>query len=136
MNYLDLQLSSFLILFLAGIFLGIWFDFYRVWRGRIRPNPLLDFCGDLAFWMVALIGAGFLIYWGTWLELRLYVWLVIGIGVAFYMAVFSPVMIRLFLGFWKAAGWLPRLTTAGVWRLRDSLRRLRWRRSKMGGAKD
>lgn len=126
MEYLNLQISSLLILLGTGWFLGAFFDLYRVLRCRIRRNFFTDLIGDLVFWLLALLGAGLLIYWGTWLELRLYVWLITAIGLALYFSFFSPVLIPLFLRFWQAVGWLPRQVAKGVWHTRIMARKAGW----------
>lgn len=88
--------------------LGGFFDLYRVFRSTIKVNKLIDSIGDLFFWLCALMLLGPLIYWSTWLELRFYVWLALGAGLGFYMMVFSPKLIRVYLRFLKAITWLPR----------------------------
>ncbi len=126
MEYLNLQMSSLLILLGTGWFLGAFFDLYRVLRCRTRRNFFTDLLGDLVFWLLALCGAGLLIYWGTWLELRLYVWLIIAVGLVLYFSFFSPVLIPLFLRFWQMVGWLPRQVANGVWHARIIARKAGW----------
>jgi spore cortex biosynthesis protein YabQ len=101
-EYVTTQLSSFLILLLTGMLLGAFFDFYRVLRGVVRAGPLFTVAGDLLFWLGAFVLAVPLIYWSTWLELRFYVW------AALYFPVFSPLLVPLYLRFWRAVTWLPR----------------------------
>lgn len=108
MEYVNFQFNSFLILFLAGMILGGFFDFYRVFRSTIRVNQVIDNLGDLLFWLVALLLLGPLFYWSNWLELRFYVWLALGAGLLFYFTVFSPKLIKAYLKFWKALSWGPR----------------------------
>lgn len=108
MEYVNLQFNSFLLLILTGMILGGFFDLYRVFRSTIRVNKLIDSIGDLLFWLFSLMILGPLIYWSTWLELRFYVWLALGGGLTFYLMVFSPKLIRIYLRFWKAITWLPR----------------------------
>ncbi|HYH01713.1 MAG TPA: spore cortex biosynthesis protein YabQ [Bacillota bacterium] len=113
MAYVNTQLSSFFILLIAGLVLGGFFDFYRVWRSRIRVNWLVTAVGDLFFWFLALVLMTPLIFWGTWLELRLYVWLALGFGMVFYFSVLSSICISVFLKFWRLVTWLPR--QVGYW---------------------
>lgn len=108
MENVNLQFNSFLILFLAGMFWGVFFDLYRVFRSAIKVNQVFDNLGDLLFWLLSLLLIGPLIYWSTWLELRFFVWLAIGGGLALYFLVFSAKMIRIYLRFWKALTWGPR----------------------------
>ena len=113
MTYVNTQLSSFVILLIAGLVLGGFFDFYRVWRSRVRVNWLVTSVGDLLFWFLALVIITPLIFWGTWLELRLYVWLALGAGMVFYFGVLSSICIPVFLKFWRLVTWLPR--QVGYW---------------------
>lgn len=108
MEYVNFQFNSFLILFLSGMFLGGFFDLYRVFRSTIRVNRVIDNLGDLIFWFLSLLLMGPLFYWSTWLELRFYVWLALGAGLLLYFTVFSPKLIGTYLKFWKAITWWPR----------------------------
>lgn len=108
MEYVNLQFNSFLLLILTGMIFGGLFDLYRVFRSTIRVNKIIDAIGDLLFWLLSLMLLGPLIYWSTWLELRLYVWLALGAGLVFYLMVFSPKLIRIYLRFWRTITWLPR----------------------------
>lgn len=108
MEYVNLQLNSFLILFLTGMFWGGFLDLYRVFRSTIKVNVVIDTLGDLFFWLMSLLLLGPLVYWSTWLELRFYVWLALGIGLIFYFSIFSAKLIRFYLRFWKAITWAPR----------------------------
>jgi spore cortex biosynthesis protein YabQ len=130
MEYINLQLSTFLILLITGMLMGVLFDLYRVLRSRLRPNVIVDFLGDLFFWLVALFGVGLLVYWGTWLELRLYVWLILLGGLLFYYLWFSALLIPWYLRFWQAIGWLPRQLTGSVWRFSVLIKKMGWRRQK------
>lgn len=113
MEYVHLQFSSFLLLLLTGMALGGFLDLYRVFRGVIRAKRFLTPIGDMLFWMVAVIIFTPLIYWSTWLELRLYVWLSLLLGVTVYYLVFSRIMIPIYLKFWHALTWFPRQLVNG-----------------------
>jgi len=104
--------------------LGGFFDLYRVFRSTIKVNKLIDSIGDLLFWFFALLLLGPLIYWSTWLELRFYVWLALGAGLFFYLAVFSPKLIRIYLRFWKAITWLPRQAINSIQRFKFVIAKL------------
>jgi spore cortex biosynthesis protein YabQ len=107
-EYVTTQLSSFLILLFTGVLLGAFFDFYRVLRGVVRADTLFTMVGDLLFWLGAFVWAAPLIYWSTWLELRLYVWVALLLGILLYFPVFSSLLIPLYLRFWRTVTWLPR----------------------------
>lgn len=125
MEYVNLQFNSFLILILTGMILGGFFDLYRVFRSTIRVNKLIDTLGDLFFWSLSLLFLGPLIYWSTWLELRFYVWLALGAGLALYFMVFSPKLIRIYLRFWKAITWAPRQIINWIQRLKFSIEKIK-----------
>lgn len=126
MDHVNVQLSSILITLLAGMIFGVFFDFYRVFRGktlgkkgRYRTKVSgLNIIGDLAFWGLAFVLITPIIYWGTWLELRLYVWLLFLGGVGLYIAIFSRVVIPWILGIWQILAWGPRKLGMAVWRLK------------------
>jgi spore cortex biosynthesis protein YabQ len=101
MEYVITQLSSFLILLLTGLVLGGFFDLYRTWRGTIKVSRLVTAVGDLFFWLVVLVTAILLIFRSTWLELRLYVWLAVGLGLVLYLTVFSSLLIPCFVKLWR-----------------------------------
>lgn len=111
---------------MAGMFLGVFFDFYRVVRGKILKKKGrrqkggfgFDFFGDLVFWGMTFVLITPIIYWGTWLELRLYVWLIILAGIGIYWFVFSPVIIPWLLGLWRIITWLPRKLGMALWRFK------------------
>ncbi len=126
MEYVNLQFNSFLILFLTGIVLGGFYDLYRVFRSTIRVNKLIDNLGDLLFWSLSLLLIVPLIYWSTWLELRFYVWLALGTGLAFYYMTFSQKLIRIYLKFWRAITWLPRQVMNFIQSAKFSIEKVRF----------
>lgn len=138
MDHINVQLSSILITLLAGMIFGVFLDFYRVFRGKImgkkgryRTHPMgLNFVGDLVFWSLAFILITPVIFWGTWLELRLYVWLLILAGIGLYFAIFSRVTIPWILGLWQILAWGPRKLAMLAWRLKVFSKKVSWWFSK------
>jgi spore cortex biosynthesis protein YabQ len=126
MDHINVQLSSLLIVLLAGMIFGVFFDFYRVFRGKIIEKKgryrtrirSLNIIGDLCFWGLAFILITPIIFWGTWLELRFYVWLLILIGIGLYLTFFSPVIIPLILGLWRILAWAPQKLGIVIWRIK------------------
>lgn len=111
MEYVEQQLSSCWVLLIAGMGLGLFYDFYRVFRGRAgfkSGRCLIEALADLVFWCLALILITPFIFWSTWLELRLFVWLLILAGLVFYFVLFSKALLPLIRSFWSAVLWLPR----------------------------
>jgi spore cortex biosynthesis protein YabQ len=130
-NHVNVQLSSVLIVLLAGMILGAVFDLYRVLRGKIignknRHRGLVNFFGDLCFWGLALILITPVLFWGTWLELRLYVWLLMLAGLILYFGIFSSVLIFLYLNLWRMVTWLLKKLVTVIWRFRNYIKKLTW----------
>jgi spore cortex biosynthesis protein YabQ len=135
MDHVNVQLSSILITLLAGMIFGVFFDCYRVFRGKImgkkgRSASGLNFISDLVFWGMMFILITPIIFWGTWLELRLYVWLLILAGIGLYLAIFSRVTIPWILSLWGILAWGPRKLSMAVWRLKVFSKKVGWWFSK------
>jgi len=126
MEVVNLQLSSFVILLLTGMCLGFLMDGYRVLRSRIGKNHLITASGDLLFWGIAFLVMVPLIYWSTWFELRLYVWMAMGFGLLFYFLVFSRVIIPGLLILFKASVWLPRQILKLISQIKQVWLQLTW----------
>lgn len=126
MEFVSDQFGSFLQLLLIGMVFGVFFDLYRVFRGMVKVNKTVDFLGDLLFWVLMMVFLIPLIFWSTWLELRLYVWFSLLVGVLSYFWLFSPIFIPVFLRFRKILVWLPRQATNGTWRIWLLLRKAGW----------
>ena len=124
MAYVNLQLNAFLVLLFTGVVWGGFFDLYRVFRSRIKVNKTIDLMGDLIFWLLAVCLVIPLIYWGTWLELRLYVWISILLGLVLYFSFLSNLFIPIFKVFWKIMGWLPGMIINLVWRFGLTIQRV------------
>ncbi len=124
MEFIYLQLNTFLVLLFTGILWGIFFDLYRVFRSQIRVNRAIDFIGDVIFWILAAILIIPFIYWATWLELRLFVWIIILLGLILYFTCLSSILIPVFKIFWQAVNWLPGIIINIFSRLKYNLRRL------------
>lgn len=117
MEAIGVQLSSCLLLLLAGMVLGGLLDSYRIIRGKLgrkrrgtsrRVSRYLTYLGDLLFWVAVLVLIGPMIYWSTWLELRFYVWLMLFLGLLVYFVFFSSLIILLFIKVGRMIGWFPR----------------------------
>lgn len=124
MEFIHLQLNTFLVLLFTGILWGIFFDLYRVFRSRIRVNRITDGVGDVIFWILAAILIIPFIYWATWLELRLFVWFIIILGFILYFVYLSSILIPVFKIFWQAVNWFPGIIINILSRLKYNLRKL------------
>ena len=81
---MDLQFYAFFVMVLAGVALGLGYDTYRAFRAICRPNGWIGAAADLLFglWAFFLFGSALLL--GNWGDLRVYVAVGVGIGLAFY----------------------------------------------------
>lgn len=102
MESLGTQLYAFGIVLLAGITLGLFFDFFRVVRGLIRPGFIGTPILDLLFW--ALITPILILYLllANWGELRGYVIIGLLLGLFFYRLILSGMVISFLL--WLVQG--------------------------------
>lgn len=126
MDFVKVQMSTSVLLLLTGMVLGGFLDLYRVFRATVKVNKLIDFFGDLIFWILAVILLTPLIFWSTWLELRLYVWLFLLIGLLMYYFLFSQILIPFFLKFWHAVTWVPRQLYHGTQWLKLTIKKNFW----------
>lgn len=90
---LDLQMYMFVIMTIAGIALGIWYDLYRAARHAFAWRGAAADLQDLLFWTgaAALVLAG--LYVGSRVEVRLYVPVGLAIGFSFYYFTAGPVFL-------------------------------------------
>lgn len=98
MDSLNVQLYAFAATLLAGASTGFLFDLYRLLRSWLRPGTLSTAIMDLFFWLV--LGPVIIIYMliANWGELRLYVFIGVMLGIAFYYLIFSKWVIIVFIG--------------------------------------
>ncbi|MCL5045559.1 MAG: spore cortex biosynthesis protein YabQ [Actinobacteria bacterium] len=80
----DLQFYAFFVMVLAGVALGLGYDTYRAFRTFCRPLGLIGAAADLIFGLWALFLLGLALLLGNWGDLRVYVVVGVGIGLAFY----------------------------------------------------
>ncbi len=96
MQSLTSQFYAFLVTILAGVIIGILFDFYRVVRGLVRPRKVFTHLGDLTFWVVSTLVIFFLLLVGNWGEMRFYVFIGILAGIGLYLKCLSRYFIKIF----------------------------------------
>lgn len=94
MPSLSTQISAFLTVIAAGVFLGGLFDVYRVFRGFARPGAVLTALFDAFFWLVASPCTIWILLTGNWGELRFYVPVGFLLGLFLYFVVISPFMVQ------------------------------------------
>ena len=83
MEKIDWQLSTIVLLMLAGAGGGFLADCFRILK-KGRKNQVLDF----VFWPVSLLFLSPVIFYANWGEVRLYLWLRLGSGVVLYRKLF------------------------------------------------
>ncbi|MGI6227797.1 MAG: spore cortex biosynthesis protein YabQ [Peptococcales bacterium] len=110
------QLFAFLVTISIGFLAGILFDIYRVFRGLWQPRKLGTFLGDLLFWISMTVIVFTLLLIGNWGEIRIYVFIGMGLGSYFYIKFLSKrwqrisrkvfiFLIKIFGVAWKIISW-------------------------------
>lgn len=95
---LTMQVETFLLTVVTGMFLGLLFDFYRIMRGVFKPRWLVTSVADLLYWLVATVIVFVALLFGNWGEVRLYVFIGLLTGVLLYYWLLSRPAIRLLIG--------------------------------------
>jgi spore cortex biosynthesis protein YabQ len=114
---LSAQLYAFAVTMAAGASLGFVFDLYRLLRAFLRPGQLVTFVMDLGFWVIIAPLLAVYLLAANWGELRLYVLVGIGLGLAFYYLLISRIVIRLALGLARLIGFVISLVCQMVFAL-------------------
>lgn len=89
------QLNSFFIFTLVGIIISVLFDIFRVLRKTFKTPDTITYIEDILFWIIAgtiILSSIFLFNNG---ELRLYLFIGMGIGVLIYMLLLSKYFINI-----------------------------------------
>jgi hypothetical protein len=97
-EFINWQLSSMSILFITGVIWGLLFDLHNYIKkksgvGRVKKAGGLR---DFFFWVCSFFLIPPLIFVANWLELRLYVWFSIGMGLIAYYCLFHPSLASVF----------------------------------------
>ncbi len=79
---------------LCGLLIGLAFDLYRVVSFRFRVPRWLLPALDIVYWTAATLGVFWILLLYNQGEVRLYVFLGLGIGVTGYFGLFSPWVIK------------------------------------------
>ena len=108
------QITAFLLLVLWGNLVGGFFDCYRFFRLLWRPKKWGTNLGDAFFWLFVTVFTYLYLLRSTWGEVRLYVFLGIGLGLFIYLNYFSKYMlifiVRVYLVLKKLVALALRLT--------------------------
>ncbi|HEY8343843.1 MAG TPA: spore cortex biosynthesis protein YabQ [Bacillota bacterium] len=96
MEFIDWQLSSMSILFITGVFWGLLFDLHNYAKTKSSRVKKAGGIRDFFFWVCSFFLIAPLIFVANWLELRLYVWFSIGMGLIAYYYLFHPSLVSVF----------------------------------------
>ncbi|MFZ5639756.1 MAG: spore cortex biosynthesis protein YabQ [Bacillota bacterium] len=109
MQDLTSQFYAFCVTVLTGLLLGIFFDVYRVVRGIIRPRRIISHLSDLLFWLISTGFIFLLLLFGNWGEVRLYVFIGVGLGAFIYLQLFSRLTVKLLVFLLRLLGYVKNL---------------------------
>jgi len=90
------QAGAFISTIVIGMSAGLLYDYYRAVRAVCKLRKMGTFVGDVIYWLVTTVIVFFMLLWGTWGELRLYVLLGISVGAFLYFHLFSRAAYRVF----------------------------------------
>ena len=114
------QIYAFGVMLLTGITSGFCYDFYLVLKRRWKLKKTGTGIGDLLFWIVLTLLVFSLLVVGNYGELRLYVFIALGLGLLLYYKILSKSMVCLLQKLLNTIQklWLLTVkTTAFFWRL-------------------
>ncbi len=90
------QFASFFFTLVIGLILGAIIDAHRSFHRLVRPPFLIVTLGDFLLWLILALLVFFLLLFNNWGEIRAYVFIGMGTGLAIYHYWFSKTM----LSFW------------------------------------
>ena len=90
-------LYAFGIVLLAGANLGLFFDFFRVIRGPLRPGHTATPFSDQLFWAAVTPGLALYLFLANWGELRGYEVIGLTLGLFFFRLFLSGLVISVLL---------------------------------------
>lgn len=96
MDMLINQARAFTSTIIIGMSAGLLYDYYRAVRAALKLKRTGTFVGDAIYWLVTTAMVFCMLLWGTWGELRLYVFIGIGLGALLYFQLFSRAACRVF----------------------------------------
>ncbi|MEW9702463.1 spore cortex biosynthesis protein YabQ [Paenibacillus sp. SI8] len=94
---LHVQFQTIFMMFLSGIALGSMFDVFRVLSGKLRLPRWTISLIDVLYWIVATILVFRMLIYSNEGQIRVFIFLGMGIGICFYFALLSIWIIRLTL---------------------------------------
>lgn len=110
--YLASQVLAFGVMVGAGVVTGCMFDLYRVVRVLVNPRAMGGVLMDILFWVLATPVLSLMFLAGNWGELRLYVFLGIGLGLFVYFQLASPLVLWSLITYSR---WLGRMLAGALY---------------------
>ncbi|MCI8444295.1 MAG: spore cortex biosynthesis protein YabQ [Clostridia bacterium] len=89
------QAYLFSIFIANGIIIGLLFDFFRIMRKSFKTSDIITYIEDILFWILTGIIVLYSIFIFNNGEIRLFMFLAIGIGLLMYMLTFSSYIIKI-----------------------------------------
>lgn len=97
------QVYQFSVMVLAGIALGVVYDFYRTFRVMTQPGRYATVVYDCLLWVIATLVVLGAVFYANWGEVRAYVFIGAATGMLGYFKLASPVVLRLLRWTWRVA---------------------------------
>ena len=88
------QLYVFLIYCLCGIIIGLFFDIFRILRKSFRTPDIVTYIEDIIFWILTGLFLIYIIFTFNNGEIRSYIFVGLGLGILFYLLIFSKFFIK------------------------------------------
>lgn len=88
------QLYSMLVFIISGIFIGIFFDIFRILRKSFRTPDIITYIEDALFWLITGLFLIFIIFNFTNGEIRIYNIIGLILGSLLYMILISKIFIK------------------------------------------
>ena len=96
----DVQVYQFSVMVIAGVAVGVMYDTYRVFRLMTRPGQWATAIYDTVFWAMSTLLVLAAVFYASWGEVRVYVFIGLAGGAFLYFRLGSPLVLRLFRGIW------------------------------------
>lgn len=115
MESLSEQANSFALMIVAGVLVGLLFDFFRIAKGRLfSRRKVIAFFWDLLYCFLAAAIVYFGLIVGSWGELRFYLLVGTASGLLLYFILASRMVIRLLVWAFRGLAWVGQAIAAGV----------------------
>lgn len=89
------QLYSILVFIISGIFIGIFFDIFRILRKSFHTSDIITYIEDALFWLITGLFLIFVIFNFTNGEIRIYNIIGLILGSLLYMILISKIFIKI-----------------------------------------